>query len=140
MVQIYLNNIIFLKDTLFVELHFLLLAYFHVLKIAICFTRYINNTKAIAVLTSAIYSRLNFANSKITHKFSYTKNNSQFHTQSFNLSNFRNNSTMKTKKSGVGVVWWRTRATCHNRVLVTCERHLSNIPAFQDLNGMNFHL
>ena len=34
--------------------------------------------------------------------------------------------TMKIWKSGEGVVWWRTRdarATCHNRVTVTCERH-----------------
>ena len=62
----YLHNVIFFKNTLFVELHFLLLAYNHTSKIAICFTGYINNTKAIAVLTSAIYSRLNSVNSKIT--------------------------------------------------------------------------
>ena len=66
----YLHNVIFLKNTLFVELYFLLLAYFYTSKIAICFTGNINNTKAIAVVTSAIYSRLNFVNSKITHELS----------------------------------------------------------------------
>ena len=37
---------------------------------------------------------------------------------------------MKIKKSGEGVVWWRTRATCHNRVTVTCERHPLKSPRF----------
>ena len=42
-------------------------------------------------------------------------------------------------EKGEGVVWWRTRdtrATCHNRMTVTCERQpLKILPIFQDLNG-----
>ena len=50
-------------------------------------------------------------------------------------------STMKIKISGEasseGVVWWRTRATCHQRVTVSNERHPLESPSFQDLGGIN---
>ena len=32
-------------------------------------------------------------------------------------------------------MWWRTRATCHNNVTVTSERHPLKSPHFQYLNG-----
>ena len=45
--------------------------------------------------------------------------------------------TMEIKKSGEasseGMMWWRTkdkRATCHNRVTVSCERHPLNSSRF----------
>ena len=40
---------------------------------------------------------------------------------------------MKTEKKEEGVVWWcpiDTKATCHNRATVTCERHPLKSPRF----------
>ena len=59
-----------------------------------------------------------------------------FCTEKTNFSAGRIRYTAKISKSSKSLVWWRTRATCHNRVTPNKSKEFLKSPCFLDLNGL----